>query len=84
MHDTTPGKEATALREFVDALDRSDRLILLLHFADGLTPSEISMLVDRSVPGVPGVPGVEARLRTLMAGARAALGARSQPAAAVA
>lgn len=42
------GKDATALRSFVQDLDRFDRLVLLMHFVDGLSPAEIAAVLDWS------------------------------------
>ena len=39
------GTDASVFREFVSALPRTDRLIFLLHYADGLTPDEIGAVL---------------------------------------
>lgn len=38
--------QARRVRQFVEALDRDDRYIVLLYYADGLTPMEISRVLD--------------------------------------
>lgn len=38
--------KARQVRQFVEALDRQDRYIVLLYYADGLTPMEISRVLD--------------------------------------
>ena len=37
---------AVQVRQFVEALDREDRYIVMLYYADGLTPVEISRVLD--------------------------------------
>ena len=37
---------AVQVRQFVQALDREDRYIVMLYYADGLTPMEISRVLD--------------------------------------
>mgnify|MGYP006310763931 CR=1 FL=1 len=54
MRKTSPShcsasERARALRETVEELPRSERLLLLLCYADDLTPREISMIVDKPV-----------------------------------
>lgn len=39
-------KEAGRLRAFMNTLDRTERLILLLFYADQLTQTEISLVLD--------------------------------------
>ena len=39
------GTDASVFRDFVTALPRTDRLIFLLHYADGLTPDEIGAVL---------------------------------------
>ena len=39
------GTDASVFREFVSGLPRTDRLIFLLHYADGLTPDEIGAVL---------------------------------------
>lgn len=63
------GKEASTLQAFVEAIDRSDRLILLLHFADDLSPGEIAVLLEKPLALI------EERLQVLRRRARSALGA---------
>ena len=38
--------QAKQVRQFVESLERDDRYIVLLYFADGLTPMEISRVLD--------------------------------------
>ncbi len=38
--------QAVQVRQFVQALGRDDRYIVLLYYADGLTPMEISRVLD--------------------------------------
>ncbi len=38
--------QATRVRQYVQALERDDRYIVLLYYADGLTPMEISRVLD--------------------------------------
>lgn len=38
--------QARRVRDYVQALDRDDRYIVLLYYADGLTPMEISRVLD--------------------------------------
>ena len=38
--------QARQIRNYVQALDRDDRYIVLLYYADGLTPMEISRVLD--------------------------------------
>ena len=38
--------EARRVRDYVQALERDDRYIVLLYYADGLTPMEISRVLD--------------------------------------
>jgi DNA-directed RNA polymerase specialized sigma24 family protein len=38
--------QAQRVRDFVTALERDDRYIVLLYYADGLTPMEISRVLD--------------------------------------
>ncbi|MFN3167293.1 MAG: sigma factor-like helix-turn-helix DNA-binding protein [Phycisphaeraceae bacterium] len=38
--------QANRVRQFVQGLDRDDRYIVLLYYADGLTPMEISRVLD--------------------------------------
>lgn len=38
--------QARQVRDYVQALDRDDRYIVLLYYADGLTPMEISRVLD--------------------------------------
>lgn len=40
--------QATRVRQFVQGLDRDDRYIVMLYYADGLTPMEISRVLDLS------------------------------------
>lgn len=46
---SSPSEHARALRETVEDLPRSERLLLLLRYADDLTPHEISMVIDQPV-----------------------------------
>ena len=39
-------KEAARLKAWVERLDRQDRLVVLLHWADDLTPEEIEQVLD--------------------------------------
>lgn len=39
-------KDAAGLRHFVNVLPRIDRYILLMFYADDLTPAEISQVLD--------------------------------------
>lgn len=38
--------QASRVRKFVQTLEREDRYIVLLYYADGLTPIEISRVLD--------------------------------------
>lgn len=38
--------QARQVRDYVQALERDDRYIVLLYYADGLTPMEISRVLD--------------------------------------
>jgi len=38
--------QARQVRDYVQALDRDDRYIVLLYYADGLTPMEIGRVLD--------------------------------------
>ena len=38
--------QAKQVRDYVQGLDRDDRYIVLLYYADGLTPMEISRVLD--------------------------------------
>ncbi|MBX2850904.1 MAG: hypothetical protein KTR15_04060 [Phycisphaeraceae bacterium] len=38
--------QARQVRDYVQALDRDDRYMVLLYYADGLTPMEISRVLD--------------------------------------
>lgn len=38
--------KAKQVRSYVQALERDDRYIVLLYYADGLTPMEISRVLD--------------------------------------
>lgn len=40
------GKEAGRIRAFMDTLSRTERLILLLFYADQLSQTEISLVLD--------------------------------------
>lgn len=40
------GKEAGRMRAFMGTLDRTERLILLLFYADQLSQTEISLVLD--------------------------------------
>ena len=40
------GIDATDLHRFVNALDRNDRFVLMLHYAEQLTITEISQVLD--------------------------------------
>jgi DNA-directed RNA polymerase specialized sigma24 family protein len=42
------GMEAELLRSFLQNLGREDRLVLLLHYADGLTPGEIGAVLGKA------------------------------------
>jgi len=46
------GTEATAMRSMVQSLCRTDRLVLILTYAEQLTPAEISLVLDLSEPEV--------------------------------
>ena len=68
--------QARQVRDYVQALDRDDRYIVLLYYADGLTPMEISRVLD--LPS----SRVRARLeelRTQLAGLAAKPKPRVQP-----
>jgi len=41
-----PDSQAKQVRKFVETLERNDRYIVLLYYADGLTPMEISRVLD--------------------------------------
>ncbi|MEO1235773.1 MAG: sigma factor-like helix-turn-helix DNA-binding protein [Planctomycetota bacterium] len=43
------GTEATRVRDCLGSLDQTDRYVVLMFFADELTPTEISMVLDISV-----------------------------------
>lgn len=45
-------KDAQRIRNYVQALGRDDRYILMLYYADGLTPLEIGVLLGRSASSV--------------------------------
>ena len=49
--------QAVQVRQFVQALGRDDRYIVLLYYADGLTPMEISRVLD--------LPSTQVRSRLL-------------------
>lgn len=38
--------QAKQVRNYVESLDRDDRYIVMLYYADGLTPMEISRVLD--------------------------------------
>lgn len=40
------GKDAATLRRFMHSLVRRDRCILLMYYADGMTPREIGAVLD--------------------------------------
>ena len=40
------GKEAVRIRAFMDTLNRTERLILLLFYADQLSQAEIGLVLD--------------------------------------
>jgi len=40
------GKEAGRVRQWLNALERTDRYVVLLYYADDLTPTEISLVLD--------------------------------------
>lgn len=40
------GIDATDLHRFVNTLDRNDRYVLMLHYAEQLTITEISQVLD--------------------------------------
>lgn len=46
------GKEAARLTAFVQTLERTDRLILMLHYAERLNPSEVGQVLDMPVEEV--------------------------------
>lgn len=52
--------QARQVRQFVEDLDRNDRYIVMLYYADGLTPMEISRVLD--LPST----SVRTRLQELM------------------
>ena len=62
------GKDAVQLRHFFQQLTYRDRYILLLFYADGLTPAEIGLVLERSAQRV------ESRLDILKLEARSVLG----------
>jgi len=43
-----PSKDAQRIRDYVQSLERDDRYILLLYYADGLTTLEIGALLGLS------------------------------------
>lgn len=45
-------KDAQRIRNYVQSLDRNDRYILMLYFADGLTTLEIGTLLGLSASNV--------------------------------
>ncbi|MEM9420385.1 MAG: sigma-70 region 4 domain-containing protein [Planctomycetota bacterium] len=45
-------KDATRIRQYLQTLDRDDRYILLLYYADGLTTLEIGSLLGLSAAKV--------------------------------
>lgn len=47
-----PSKDAQRIRDYVQSLQRDDRYILLLYYADGLTPLEIGALLGLSAAKV--------------------------------
>ena len=42
------GKDAASFRGFVEALDRVDRLVLMMWYIDGLSPTEIGAVLGWS------------------------------------
>ncbi len=40
------GKEAGRVKQWLNALNRTDRYVVLLYYADDLTPTEISLVLD--------------------------------------
>lgn len=65
------GKEADVLRSFLrtflENADAADRMVAMLHWADGLSPLEIGIVLDRSEDEI------TRRLAAVRDGARAAL-----------
>lgn len=61
--------QAARVRQYVQGLDREDRYIVLLYYADGLTPMEISRVLD--------LPSTTVRARLLEL--RVALNGITQP-----
>lgn len=47
-----PSKDAQRIRDYVRSLQRDDRYILMLYYADGLTPLEIGALLGLSAAKV--------------------------------
>lgn len=39
-------REAAHLNRFVHSLERVDRLVLMLHYAESLTPKEIGLILE--------------------------------------
>jgi len=44
-----PGHDPTPVKQLIRDLDRTDRYIVLLHYADGLTINEVALVLDRPV-----------------------------------
>ena len=48
--------QARQVHDYVQALGREDRYIVMLYYADGLTPMEISRVLDLPSNAVPAAP----------------------------
>lgn len=72
-HGTDAGS-ADRLRALLSTLDRSERLLLLLHWADDLTPLEIGCVLDLPTAEVEGrLEALRARAEEALAPAAAAM-----------
>lgn len=61
------GQDHASVRSFVNQLTRAERQVLMLHYAEELTPREIGAVLDLTVPRV------ELILQRLRLEARAAI-----------
>jgi DNA-directed RNA polymerase specialized sigma24 family protein len=64
-------KDAMKLKQFLQHLPQTDRYILLLHYADGLTAAEIALVLDLPLSKV------QSRFEALRLQAGAMIGAPS-------
>lgn len=74
-------KDADRLRGVVSALEQTERLIVLLFYADDLTTREISMVLDVSMPRVEStLTAVREQMRQALQSGTAAPAAAKAPA----